>query len=814
MDIEKIKQFENYYLDAKVLQEYDLEVMKSNSNEFIRLIKWNEYDINDYFAFDSLCEAIMSQRKKYYYSRKCNVLKYKDERKKEAYIRFSYKEDCLVFDPDKHYIQIDDYRFDLYSPLEYNIFVLLLMSREKQKEEGENNPKRIDQEWLSQLPEMRITARLETFYGLKNNIESRLPLTVGFGSYRVLDRYMIGPKEKNENPQKGILCFYYGEYGGPSHAITERQSVLYNININIYDGPYCYGDDYNSYLDYRQVFRLSSHIYSEYKIFADEGNYRIYVAYITKQEYSEFHEITLYSISDYYKVGSWLIVTLGRFHHRNHRIHEMWPSYNPVNNIENSLSKELNVDYNRAIEETVRQLRESYDSVLKVLSGTSGIFAKDAKATETDLKNCLYSDLSYVSLAYSYNELAGEIIRKLYFQMTGKMLNTDLITLTKTDSDLLNKLLYFDIIFSVASKSETMTISDAIIKFYDIYQSKVSELLSNILGIDSNHESRKSIIAKWLEAIKQNNMLFGSAINQNVNRQDDKKRDDPEKKVGNINVRNDSERNDNLSDIKVNGLQMLDSLVGLNSIKSDVKSLIDFVKIQKIRKEKGISVVPLSLHLVFSGNPGTGKTTVARILGQLYKEIGVLKKGHVVEVDRSSLVAGYVGQTAIKTKEKINDAMGGILFIDEAYTLAKGDGNDFGQEAIDTLLKEMEDHRDEFIVIVAGYTDQMLTFINSNPGLKSRFNKYFHFPDYSVAELYEILVSMFNKYGFVVEEDALKLSFDMISGMVDKKNEQFANAREIRNFFESIISKQATRIARIPNPSEMELRLISIRDII
>lgn len=186
----------------------------------------------------------------------------------------------------------------------------------------------------------------------------------------------------------------------------------------------------------------------------------------------------------------------------------------------------------------------------------------------------------------------------------------------------------------------------------------------------------------------------------------------------------------------------------------------------------------------------------------------------MVEVDRSSLVAGYVGQTAIKTKEKINDAMGGILFIDEAYTLAKGDGNDFGQEAIDTLLKEMEDHRDEFIVIVAGYTDQMLTFINSNPGLKSRFNKYFHFPDYSVEELYEILVSMFNKYGFVVEEDALKLSFDMISGMVEKKNEQFANAREIRNFFESIISKQATRIARIPNPSEMELRLISIRDII
>ncbi len=181
-------------------------------------------------------------------------------------------------------------------------------------------------------------------------------------------------------------------------------------------------------------------------------------------------------------------------------------------------------------------------------------------------------------------------------------------------------------------------------------------------------------------------------------------------------------------------METLDKLIGLDSIKHDVKELTDFVKIQKLRQDQGLKSVPVSLHLVFTGNPGTGKTTVARILAKLYKQIGVLSKGQLVEVDRSGLVAGYVGQTALKTQEQITKALGGVLFIDEAYALSQKD-DAFGQEAIDTILKAMEDHRDDLVVIVAGYTGPMEEFINSNPGLKSRFNKYIEFTDYSWDEL-------------------------------------------------------------------------------
>ncbi len=179
----------------------------------------------------------------------------------------------------------------------------------------------------------------------------------------------------------------------------------------------------------------------------------------------------------------------------------------------------------------------------------------------------------------------------------------------------------------------------------------------------------------------------------------------------------------------------LDSLIGLESVKQEVKSLVNLVKVRRLRKENGLPIPPMSLHMVFMGNPGTGKTTVARIISGLYAAIGVLEKGQLIEVDRSGLVAGYVGQTALKTQEVIKSALGGVLFIDEAYSLASGGENDFGREAIETILKAMEDHRDELIVVVAGYDGPMEKFINSNPGLQSRFNKYIYFPDYTGREL-------------------------------------------------------------------------------
>ena len=259
-------------------------------------------------------------------------------------------------------------------------------------------------------------------------------------------------------------------------------------------------------------------------------------------------------------------------------------------------------------------------------------------------------------------------------------------------------------------------------------------------------------------------------------------------------------------------MEDLDSLTGLQNIKHDVKELMDFVTVQKMREEKGLKSVPVSLHLVFTGNPGTGKTTVARIIARLYKKIGVLSQGQLVEVDRAGLVAGYVGQTAMKTQEKIAEAKGGVLFIDEAYTLAK-DGNDFGQEAIDTILKAMEDNREDFVVIVAGYTEPMEKFINSNPGLKSRFNKYIDFPDYKIEELVEIFDSNCKKYDYILEEEAKNQVKSLIMLRKTERLENFANAREVRNLFEEIITNQARRIARMDNPTDEDMRTITVGDL-
>ena len=270
----------------------------------------------------------------------------------------------------------------------------------------------------------------------------------------------------------------------------------------------------------------------------------------------------------------------------------------------------------------------------------------------------------------------------------------------------------------------------------------------------------------------------------------------------------DMESEKSLEDLQ----EELDSLIGLMSVKKEISSLINLLKVNKIRKERGLSTPKTSNHLVFLGNPGTGKTTVARLIAKIYKQLGVLEKGQLIEVDRSGLVAGYVGQTAIKTQEKINEAMGGVLFIDEAYSLAKGE-TDFGQEAIDTLLKAMEDNRDDFVVIVAGYTKQMEAFLLSNPVLKSRFNKSILFEDYTEKELLDIFNLFCHKYGLWLSEDATSYLKVFLSTICSKKTENFANAREIRNLFERSIVNQANRLGDLATISNDELGEIVSSDL-
>lgn len=261
-------------------------------------------------------------------------------------------------------------------------------------------------------------------------------------------------------------------------------------------------------------------------------------------------------------------------------------------------------------------------------------------------------------------------------------------------------------------------------------------------------------------------------------------------------------------------LSELNELVGLKNVKDKVNDLIAFQKVQKLRKEYGLAISKNTLHLAFTGNPGTGKTTVARIVGRVYKQLGLLSSGHFIEVSRTDLIAGYQGQTALKVKNVIEKSKGGVLFIDEAYSITENEHSDsYGRECLTELTKALEDYRDDLVVIVAGYTEPMNVFFESNPGLKSRFNTFIEFADYNGDELYEILLKMCRTNDYELSQKAIEKAKQLFKRAVENKANQFANGRFTRNIYDNIVMNQARRVANVNNPSVETLKQIIASDI-
>lgn len=407
-----------------------------------------------------------------------------------------------------------------------------------------------------------------------------------------------------------------------------------------------------------------------------------------------------------------------------------------------------------------------------------------------DLKNAFENYM--VNLRANLDDL-----KRYNYQLMLTSLNTELL------DDMISSRNFEDII----SKENLKIINEDIFADGSSFNREYMDVLNDILSTDQKDQEKsskdESYVLKNSSLDKFKKGLENSSSNNfkaNLSQDDDADTDSKE---------TEEVEEESLEEI----LAKLNDLVGLENVKSDVNSLINLIQIRKIREERGIKQPDMSLHLVFSGNPGTGKTTVARLLGEIYSKLGILSKGHLVETDRSGLVAGYVGQTAIKTQEKIKEAMGGILFIDEAYALSASKGeNDFGEEAIDTILKAMEDNRDDFIVIVAGYPKLMDDFLHSNPGLESRFNKHLFFEDYNPQELFDIFVSMEEKSSLKLDEKAEKFLKGHFEDVYNCRGENFANGRYVRNIFEKVLSNQADRLVNIEDLSDDDLNTLIIED--
>lgn len=394
--------------------------------------------------------------------------------------------------------------------------------------------------------------------------------------------------------------------------------------------------------------------------------------------------------------------------------------------------------------------------------------------------------------------MLGEYDKSL--SQSSELISWILINIENSDGDIISTLLDNDAKKSIA----------AIYYIHHLALKKMNnpdadKFLENSLTYYPDFENTEE--AKKLQASFEHHSIIDESHNSGVS--GDYSSDTDNTKLSEMLLQlNGDESNKSLNDI----LHELNSLIGLSSVKREVQGLVNVVRNRKRREELGLKLPDLSLHMVFSGNPGTGKTTVARLIAEIYHELGLITGGQLIEVDRSKLVAGYIGQTAIQTQAVIDSAIGGVLFIDEAYTLTGKSENDFGQEAIDTLLKSMEDNRDNLIVIVAGYPDLMNEFLASNPGLESRFNTHINFEDYSASELLELLKYSCNKNGMSLSDEAEIYAKAFFEKRCADIPDNFANGRYVRNIFEKICRNQDNRVAQLSAPTRDDLVTLTLDD--
>lgn len=360
----------------------------------------------------------------------------------------------------------------------------------------------------------------------------------------------------------------------------------------------------------------------------------------------------------------------------------------------------------------------------------------------------------------------------------------------------------------------------------------IEELLSRLSYLDAFSNSKGILSSKGLKMIES---TTNQSIVECITAIADTKRklpNNPETKViletvydallpflGRIKIKELSQEsspksNSNIEESFEDLYYQLNSLIGLHKVKDSVNNLITYHKIQKLRSQFSLKIPDRTLHLAFLGNPGTGKTSVARIIGKMYRQLGLLSKSHFIEVSRTDLIAGYQGQTALKVKQVIEKAKGGVLFIDEAYSLTENDHSDsYGRECLTELTKALEDYRNDLVVIVAGYTDLMKSFFDSNPGLKSRFNTFIEFNDYDSNELVEIFEQMSNRDDYKLSAEAKDKLYPIIQNEISNKNDKFANGRYVRNLYEDVVMNHARRLDSMASPSLYDLQCITLQDI-